>query len=57
MKGHRDPAELAILSKNTDKLREERNTGVESKVGKQRKRDIISRNPCDFQKIEKASYF
>lgn len=57
MKGHRDPAELAILSKNTDKLREEWNTGVESKVGKQRKRDIISRNPCDFQKIEKASYF
>lgn len=25
MKDHRDPAELAILSKNTDKLREEWN--------------------------------
>lgn len=57
MKDHRDPAELAILSKNTDKLRKEWNMGVKSKVGKQRKRDITSKNSCDFQKIEKASYF
>lgn len=57
MKDHRDPAELAVLSKNTDKLREEWNMGVESKVGKQRKREVISKNSCDFQKIEKVSYF
>lgn len=57
MKDHRDPAELAILSKNTDKLRKEWNMGVKSKVGKQRKRDGTSKNFCDFQKIEKTSYF